>query len=102
MKREQAIAVLRKHEPELKAAGVLGISVFGSTARGDDGPHSDVDVAVHLAENFSSGGLDYCGRMDDLQHRLSRILGCSVHVIEEPARKYSLQAEIDRDRALAF
>jgi hypothetical protein len=54
------------------------------------------------ASNFSRGGFDYVGRLEDLQRRLSAILGCKVDVIEEPVRKARLQAEIDRDRSLAF
>ena len=46
MDREQAKATLRAHEPELKAIGVLSASVFGSVARGDAQPDSDVDVVV--------------------------------------------------------
>jgi hypothetical protein len=34
--------------------------------------------------------------------RLSEIFGCKVDVIEEPVRKKRFQAEIDRDRTLAF
>ena len=33
MTRETVIATLRAHEPELKAAGVVRLSLFGSTAR---------------------------------------------------------------------
>ncbi len=75
--------------------------MFGSVARGDAGQDSDVDLAVRLSENFSRGGFDYFGRMDELE-RLSAILGCKVDVIEEPARKERLQAAIDRDRIRAF
>ena len=102
MDREHAIAILRDHEPELKAIGVLSASVFGSTARGDAGPDSDVDVAVRLADSFSSGGFDYFGRLDDVEQQLSRLLGCKVDVVTEPVRKERLKAAIDRDRALAF
>ncbi len=102
MDREQAKAMLRAHEPELKSIGVLSASLFGSVARGDAGPDSDLDVVVRLAGNFSKGGFDYFGQLDDLQRRLSGILGCKVDVIEEPVRKERLQAEIDRDRAFAF
>ena len=101
MNREQVIAALRAHEPELKAAGVLSLSVFGSLARGES-PAGDVDVAVRVAENFSNGGFDYFGRLEELEERLSLILGCKVDVVEEPARKERFQREIDRDRALAF
>jgi predicted nucleotidyltransferase len=81
---------------------VISASLFGSVARDDAGPDSDVDVVVRLSQSFSKGGFDYFGRLDDLQKRLSGILGCKVDVIEEPVRKERLRVEIDRDRALAF
>jgi predicted nucleotidyltransferase len=101
MDRDQVIATLRKHEPELKAAGVFSVSVFGSTARGTPEP-GDIDIAVRLAENFSSGGFNYFGRLADLEQQLSLLLGCKVDVVEEPVRKERFQKQIDRDRALAF
>ena len=102
MKRDQAIAILRDHEPELKAIGVLSASVFGSVARDEAGPDSDVDVAVRLDNGFSQGGLDYFWQLEQLHKRLSRLLGCKVDVVTEPARKERLKAAIDKDRALVF
>ncbi len=102
MDRRQVIATLRDYEPELKAIGVLSASVFGSVARDEAGPDSDVDVAVRLSNEFSQGGLDYFWQLEQLQERLSRLLGCKVDVVTEPVRKEQLRAEIDRDRALAF
>lgn len=102
MNREQIIATLRIHELELKAAGVLSVSVFGSTGRDDAGKDSDVDVAVRLGEGFSRGGFDYFGRLEELERHLSLMLGCKVDVVEEPVRKQRFQTQIDRDRALAF
>jgi predicted nucleotidyltransferase len=101
MEREQVIAALKAHEPELRAAGIATVSLFGSLARGDSRAR-DVDVVVRLRETFSKPGLDYVGRLQDLERRLSEIIGCKVDVIEEPVRKERLQREIDRDRALAF
>jgi uncharacterized protein len=101
MERAQVIAVLKAHEEELRTAGVLSVSLFGSVARGEDSAH-DVDVAVRLGEGFSDRGLDYFIRLRELEGRLSGILGCKVDVIEEPVRKERFQAEIDRDRARAF
>jgi predicted nucleotidyltransferase len=101
MERDRVIAALKAHEQELRTAGVLGLSLFGSVARGEDSTH-DVDVAVRLGKNFSALGLSYFSRLSELEARLSGILGCKVDVIEEPVRKKRFQTEIDRDRNLAF
>ena len=102
MNREQILSRLRAHEAELHAVGVLSLSLFGSAARGENPVDSDVDVAVRLGETFSKPGLDYFSRLDDLQTRLSEILGCQVDVVEEPVRKDRVQRRIDVDRAVAF
>jgi uncharacterized protein len=102
MSRDQIIAMLRTHEQELKEAGVVRLSLFGSIARGDAGPDSDIDIAVRVGEGFSSGGFDYFWRLEQLQKRLSQLLGCQVDVVAEPVRKKRFQNEIDRDRSLAF
>ena len=101
MNREQVIRALKAHKQELRAAGVVSVSLFGSVARGESPTH-DVDVVVRLDENFSEPGLDYFSHMDELEERLARILGCKVDVVEEPLRKERFQQEDDRDRALAF
>ena len=38
------ITVLLRHETELRAAGVASLSLFGSTALGDERPDSDLDL----------------------------------------------------------
>jgi uncharacterized protein len=101
MDRDEAIATLRNYAPELIAAGVVSVSLFGSTARGEADP-GDVDVAVRLAKGFSSGGFDYFYQLDQLEKRLSQLLGCKVDVVAEPVRREVFQHQIDRDRALAF
>ena len=41
------LALLRQHEPELKGRfGVSKIGIFGSFARGEERPDSDVDILV--------------------------------------------------------
>ena len=101
MERERVIAILKAHEQDFRIAGVLGVSLFGSVARGENSAH-DVDLVVRLGEDFSKPGLDYFSRWDELEHQLSDLLGCKVDVVEEPVRKPRLQREIDRDRAIAF
>ena len=102
MSREQIIATLRANEQALKDDGVVRLSLFGSVARDEAGPDSDIDIAVRLGEGFSTGGFDYFWRLEQLERRLSQMLGAKVDVVAEPVRKERFQNEIDRDRALAF
>jgi predicted nucleotidyltransferase len=44
MTREETLTRLRALEPELRERGVRSLFLFGSRARGDAGPASDVDL----------------------------------------------------------
>ena len=102
MDRDRAIAILREHEAELRAAGVERLSIFGSVARGEAKSGSDVDVVIRLTPEASRGGFAYFGRLDDLSRRLEEILGCSVDLIAEPVRRERLRENIEREATLAF
>jgi predicted nucleotidyltransferase len=39
MSRDEVLAKLRQHAPELQAEGILHLALFGSTARDDAGPN---------------------------------------------------------------
>ena len=99
MTREQIIATLRRHEPELRRLGVAQLSLFGSTARAENRADSDVDVAVLFKPEARLSVFDIAG----VELRLSEILGGrAVDLVEEPARRASLRREIERDRVRAF
>lgn len=100
--REWILEILRDHEEELRDLGAEHVSLFGSVARGDAGPASDVDLAVRLKPGFSEGGFDYFGRFEALRARLEEVLSCPVDLVEEPVEKASLKKEIDEDRVRAF
>lgn len=48
MNRDDAIRILRDHRADLDGMGVRSLSLFGSVARGEAGPQSDVDVLVEF------------------------------------------------------
>lgn len=48
MNRDEVIALLRAHEPELRQRGVRHAALFGSVARGDAKPASDIDILIEL------------------------------------------------------
>jgi predicted nucleotidyltransferase len=102
MNRDEIIAKLRAREAELRAAGIAGLSLFGSAARGDDDEGSDIDVIVRLTEGAAKQGFAYFGQMEALRRMLSGILGRQVDVIAEPVGRERLRQRIEEDRTIAF
>jgi predicted nucleotidyltransferase len=102
MKREEIIATLRAHEPELRAAGVSSLALFGSAARGEQRDDSDIDLVVRLTDEAAVGGFAYFGRLDALSRRLQAILQRPVDVVAEPVRKDRLRRRIEEERVIAF
>jgi predicted nucleotidyltransferase len=56
---ETIIAKLRELAPALKALGVTRLAVFGSRARGDARPDSDLDVLVDTTAQGESPAFDF-------------------------------------------
>jgi len=102
MDRNAIIATLRGREAELKALGVVSLSLFGSAARGDGTEESDIDLAVTLDPTMTPRGFYFIGRLDELRERLEAALGQPVDLVPEPVEKPRFQQEIDRDRVRAF
>jgi uncharacterized protein len=91
-------SAFRAHEAELRAAGIRRLPLFGSVARGQEGPDSDVDLA---AEFDRSAGMDLI-RLVGLEHRIAEWVGRDVQITPEPVEKLRLGNNIERDRRLAF
>jgi hypothetical protein len=49
MKRDDAIAIIRSNRKALEEAGVAHAYLFGSVARDEAGPDSDIDVMIDVA-----------------------------------------------------
>ena len=99
MKREEAIAILNSVRPALEARGVVHAGLFGSVARGEAGPRSDVDVVVRIDD----GAYRHLFNLGGIQTLLEEAFpDLSVDVVLEPINKDSLRIAIERDRAVAF
>jgi predicted nucleotidyltransferase len=95
---DQALRRLRASRAELERAGVRHVAIFGSFARGDDRPDSDIDVLVSLDPDAKIGLFGY-GRVADA---FDRILGRPVDLADDGSLKRTFQSEIERDAVYAF
>ncbi len=98
MNRDAVIAALRAHEPELKAAGVVRLSLFGSMARDAAGAESDIDLLAAFDATRPLSLLDVIR----IENQLADLLGQPVDLIEEGTLKPRVRQNVDREAVRAF
>jgi uncharacterized protein len=81
MKRDAAIAILRQYEQSLKIFGVES-SIFGSVARDEAHPESDIDILVEFPESPTFDR--YMGLKFYLEDRLGQGVDIVSHKILKP------------------
>lgn len=92
MTHEELKEALRRCGSELKSElGVAGLAVFGSVARGEAAPGSDVDILVDF-----DGPADF-DRFMDLKERLEAALGVRVDLVTRKALRPALRDAIERE-----
>jgi predicted nucleotidyltransferase len=67
MRREDVIARLKETEPALRGFGVAALYLFGSHARDEAGPDSDVDVFIDVVPQAAFGLRPYMGAYETLK-----------------------------------
>ncbi|WP_158258635.1 nucleotidyltransferase family protein [Rhodopila globiformis] len=92
------IDTLRAHRETLVRAGVAHLPLFGSVARGEAGPGSDIDLAAEFDPAAKIGLLD----LVRFERELGSLLGREVQILPEPIHKQRLRANVERDRTRAF
>ncbi len=97
MERVAAIARLREHEAELKQLGVEHLYLFGSTARDDARPDSDVDLFF----DHPVGTLGLYELMD-VKDAASRILGCKADIMTRRSLHRVLRERIEASAMQVF
>lgn len=88
MTRDQVIQRLAGARAELASMGVRSLDLFGSVARGESGPDSDVDLLVDFDVPI---GLFHFFRV---QRRIEEILGAKVDLVMRDAVKRQLRDRI--------
>jgi uncharacterized protein len=83
-KRDEILRIAARH-------GARDVRVFGSLARGEAGPDSDIDILVRLDPGRSL--LDIVAIKQDIED----LIGCEVDVVTEAAISPYIRAEVLRE-----
>ena len=98
MKRDEVIAILAAHKDELKALGVKSLELFGSVARDEAGPDSDVDFLVEFENEDLIGLFEF----SKVRFYLEDILGCSVEMGTRNALRKELRERVIKEAIRAY
>jgi predicted nucleotidyltransferase len=97
MKRDEAINRLLQHQADLKRLGVEHLYLFGSTARGEAGDDSDVDLFF----DHEKGKLGLFELMD-VKERAADILGRRADIMTRDSLHPRLRKRIEETAVLIF
>lgn len=93
MDRDEIIARLKAMEPELRAQGIEHLALFGSYARGEAGPGSDVDLLATVS-GCEVSLLDIVRLGRELSERLHLKVDLYSGRISNPARRAMIEREL--------
>jgi hypothetical protein len=98
MKRDEIITTLRAYEPELRAAGISRLALFGSVARNEAQPGSDIDLLAAFDAGRELSLLDIIG----IENRLTDLVGHPVDLVEEGTLGPRVGKNVNREVVRAF
>ena len=98
MKRDEIIKTLKEREADLRAHGVTHAALFGSRARGDNRPDSDIDIMVEIAPDFPMDVFQYVG----VVHAIEDLFPMPVDVSNLAAQKPHVRPSAQREAVYAF
>jgi uncharacterized protein len=98
MNRHEIIDRLREHERALRERGVVHAALFGSRARGDDRPNSDIDIMVEIEPQANIDLFEYVG----IKHYLEDLFGAGVDVSNRDYLRPQVRPRAEREAIYAF
>lgn len=88
MTKDEAITLLQSHRDRWSSFGVRSLFIFGSVARGEARPDSDVDLLVEFERPI--GLFEFAA----LQRVLAEILAREVDLVTQAALKKQLREQV--------
>ena len=98
MDKDAIIARLRASEAELRARGVTHAALFGSRARGDNRPDSDIDIMIDIDPNADVGVYQYVG----LKRYIAGLFEGPVDVVDREGLKSYIRPPAESEALYAF
>lgn len=98
MKTEDALTILRRNEGDLRARGVRRAALFGSVARGDNRPDSDIDIMIEIEPDARITAYDYAG----LKEYIESLFDGPVDVVSRDNLKPYVRPAATADAIYAF
>ena len=98
MDRQEALARLRQSESALRERGVCHAALFGSVARGDNRPDSDIDIMIEIEPDVVQDVYSYVG----LKTYIASLFEGPVEVVNRDGLKPSIRPAATADAIYAF
>jgi uncharacterized protein len=98
MKRDDILQRLKDCEAGLRAHGVMHAALFGSTARNEQGPESDIDIMIELDPAARVTMFDYVGIKEYIEGLFSE----PVDVVNRDGLKPAVRPQATADAIYAF
>lgn len=95
---QEILAKLRENEPALRARRIRDAALFGSRARGDDRPDSDIDIMIELSPEAHVTVFNYAG----LKEFIAGLFDGRVDVVNRDGLKPYIRPAATAEAIYAF
>ena len=98
LSRDWVVANLKRHEQEIRAEGATGLYLFGSVARDEAGPESDVDVFIEYDPDKKFTLLELVG----IKQTLEDAMGVEIHITTRDSLHPQMRQRIEQEAVRVF